>query len=355
MTSSARKRILIDARALRPDATSNHTYWRELTHELVRSDAPFDWLLATNKDIDVGFLSGLANWQVVQAGSPNDRVWSWLDLPRLATRQKVDLVHVQYSVSPFFRCPVVTTVHDVSFFVNPEWLPPRDAAVLQKTVPYACRKAAAVIVVSESVKRDLLKFIDVPADKVWVTPLGAPPLTKHSEWTHSDYFLLVGGLSPRKNWKLAVEAVSLARKKADRPLRLVITGPNSGQDLTDLPSWVELPGSVSRSELEALYAGAIALIHPALYEGFGLTPLESWAHGTPVILSSIEPFLSSYAHSDSFVEGWDPNDWGAAALSLLDPESRRKAARLGSQLLSLFTWDESARATLSVYQNVLRR
>jgi glycosyltransferase involved in cell wall biosynthesis len=351
VSDSARPVVLIDARGLRDDATSNHTYWRELTAALVRLDSGFRFVLASNVPVPSDHLQG-SNWDLNVGGPSNNRVWSLWHLPKLSRDVAASLVHVQYTVSPFFRCPVVTTVHDVSFFINPEWLPSRDAQILRFTVPRACKKSKAVIVVSRSVKRDLLKFIPVDANKVFVTPLGAPPLDPLAgSEPVGDYYLLVGGFSPRKNWRLALEAVDLARQRSSKELRLVITG--SRRDDADLPDWVSLPGPVPREELDRLYRGAIALIHPALYEGFGLTPLEAWSHGTPAIVSSIDPLLESCGPAKACVDGWEASAWADAALEMLNPLARAERGMLGRVQTATYSWHETAIETMKAYEMVL--
>src|SRR5438093_1566092 len=165
------------------------------------------------------------------------------------------------------------------------------------------RRADAIIAVSEATKRDVIERLRVPESRVRVIPEAvdasfAPPArdaalarVRERFSVTSPYVLYVGQFDPRKNMDGLVSAFARAAERHP-DLRLVIAG-----DLGKLTPFlydaldrgraprerVALTGHVSDVDLAALYAGAECLLHAALLEGFGLTPLESLAAGTPVV------------------------------------------------------------------------
>ena len=254
-------RVAIDARSLGERNTSNRTYWSELVTALgQRSD--IELLLVSDSAIDPADIP--PNGRAIVESAPS-RWFSLVTLPRIVRQEGVHLVHVQYTVSPFFRTPVVTTIHDVSYFVDPSWFGLKDRLVLQRTVPAACRRAARVLAPSETCREEILAYVDVVPEKVAVTLEGTPhrllslvpdPSTVEALVGDHPYALLAGGASPRKNLVGAVKAVREARRTIP-DLLLLVTG-----HLPIKPSepWVFAPGPLAEPALAAAYRGGICLV-----------------------------------------------------------------------------------------------
>ena len=351
-------RVLIDARSLGEAATSNRTYWSELAAALGRRD-DVELLLASNAP----FSPGLAppNGRTSFHPSASGRWFSLVTLPALAKSLGADVVHLQYTVSPAFRTPVVTMVHDVSFLIEPAWFGLKDRVLLRRSVPASCRRAARVVVPSESCRSELLRHIELPESKVVVTPEGVPsallridPLEGRSRVRKvvggDPYVLLVGGASPRKNLRGAVAAVARARATVPN-LRLLVTG--------SLPAraeepWVVAPGPLSEADLAAAYAGAHALLHPSLHEGFGLTILEAMALGCPVVASDRGAIPEVAGKAAVLCDPFDVSGLADGLVRLLDPQARREAVEKGRARAAAFSWDETAARTVAAYREAIR-
>ncbi|RYG26931.1 glycosyltransferase family 1 protein [bacterium] len=344
-------RVAIDARSLSERFTSNYTYWSELVIALgQRSD--LELLLISNSAVPPEEVPPNAR-TVVE--SSNGRWFSYAVLPEVARREGADVVHVQYTVSPRFRIPVVTMIHDVSFFIEPKWFGMKDRFLLQRTVPAACHRASRVVVPSQTCREELLSYIDVEPAKVSVTLEGTPNRLLDTVPDNSllrtlvgnaPYVLLVGGASPRKNMAGAVAAVREARKCIP-DLRLLITG-----SLPEKPTenWMVAPGPLSEPCLAAAYRGAHALLHPSLHEGFGLTLLEAMALGCPVVASD-RGAIPEVAGNDALL--YDPFDaagMGEALVQLLNPGLRDRLAEQGRERSHDFSWYETAEATVLAYR-----
>ena len=342
-------RVAIDARCLAEQNTSNRTYWSELVLALSQ-DPSLELILVSNVSLDPADVPSGA--EVVVASSPS-RWFSLAVLPRIARERGADVAHVQYTVSPFFRVPVVTTIHDVSFFIEPSWFTTKDRVILQRTVPAACRRAARVLAVSETCREEILAYVDVPPEKVVVTLEGTPNrllgVVPDGEALQTivqgPYALLVGGASPRKNLRGAIEAVRIARK-ALPDLVLLVTG-----RLPESPAepWIVAPGPLDEPTLAAAYRNAHALLHPSLHEGFGLTLLEAMALGCPVVASdrgAIPEVVDDAALLD------DPKDatgMAEALVRLLNPVEREALIERGRRRAEGFTWTATAAATVAAY------
>jgi len=307
-------KIGIDARTLSGRFTGDRTYWRGLIGGLAAVDAANEYVLYTRLPLDGDPPPGLgANFSWRQLAVPsNDALWMLAGWPRALKADKIDVAHTQYNVPLLGApCPIVTTVHDVSFRVHPEMFLPRDRRILSTLVPRSMRKAARVIAVSESTRRDILRFYPrVPKENVRVVleaagahfrvPEGGQETARaaaNSALGLDDrpYLLAVGVLQPRKNLALLLDAFALVKLGlkiggAPPPHRLVIAGKRGWLDDTDallaaLPPEVTrdvvLAGYVADDALPLLYGGAEALCYPSRYEGFGLPPLAPSCAAAP--------------------------------------------------------------------------
>ena len=300
-------RIGIDARLLTGAYTGDRTYWRGLlkaSNELL-SPNEHRLVLFSTRPIPSGMLPESPLYEPVVAPARSERLWSLIRLPKLAKMHRCDLVHTQYTVSPLFTVPTVTTVHDISFLIEPRWFPLKDRILLRLTVPASCRRAKRVLTVSETSREDMIERLSLPPDKVIATLNGLPegfypiPKAQAQAWVRERYgveppfALAVGVLQPRKNWQLAIEAVYLAREEYELPMTLVLTG-KAGWARRELArakqtfapdGWLIETGYVPDEHLVWLYNAAEVLLYPSFYEGFGLPPLEAIT-GVPHAIAS---------------------------------------------------------------------
>ncbi|HKW79243.1 MAG TPA: glycosyltransferase family 1 protein [Candidatus Limnocylindria bacterium] len=263
------------------------------------------------------------------------------------------------------------TIHDLAPLHWPEHYLRLPHARVGHLWQYALAKRAdAIIAVSEATKRDVIERLGVPESRVTVIPeavdasFDPPPRdmaqarVATSFGIDGPYVLYVGQFDPRKNMDGLVSA--FARAAESHPdLRLVVAGDlgklapflHDALDRGRAPrSRVALVGHVPDSDLAALYAGAECLLHAALLEGFGLTPLESLAAGTPVVGLRAGAVEEVVGDAGLLVE---PDALGDALLRYLDDESLRTRLRAGSRArAALFSWDRAARDTLDLYRRL---
>ena len=278
-------------------------------------------------------------------------------MPRLLRRLGPRLAHFQHVVAPWCPCPAVVTIHDLSFERHPELMSRRDRFVFRTMVPRSVRRAARVLAVSEWTKQDLIEHYGIAAEKVVVTPNGVDSLfaPNGSRRRGAPYALFVGTLQPRKDPIAALEALALV----DRELRLMLVGPDKGSEgearrvaaKLGLEERVQFTGHVEKHELAELYRGAACLVFPSRYEGFGLPVVEAMASGTPVVASATGSIPEIAGDAAILVEPGDPAALaGGIERAIAD---RDRLVPAGLERASRYSWSETARLTLAVYEELL--
>jgi len=365
-------RIGIDARLLTGAYTGDRTYWRGLLGALSRllSASESRLVLFSTRPIPDGTLPESPLYEPVVLPARSGRLWSLLRLPMLAQRYRCDLVHTQYTVSPWFTIPTVTTVHDISFLIEPRWFPLKDRVLLRLTVPSSCRRAKRVLTVSETSREHLIAMLNLPPEKVIATPNGLPtgfhpiPPSEAQAWVRHHYgveppfALAVGVLQPRKNWQLAIEAVSLARSQYELPIALVLTG-KAGWARRQLDyakrvwvqdGWLHETGYVPDEHLVWLYNAAALLLYPSFYEGFGLPPLEAMACGTAVIASNGGALPEVVGSGGILLPPDEPGLWANAIRTLLTNDAYRESLSMRAKAQAQrFSWRTTAERTWHAY------
>jgi glycosyltransferase involved in cell wall biosynthesis len=262
--------------------------------------------------------------------------------------------------------PQVTVVHDVLPLQSPEEYP-RQQYYFRHYVPTVLRQSRAVIVSSQSSRRDILDFYRLPPEKLHVVPLGhdvrrfAPFPGPASNGV--PYALFVGNVMPHKNLLRLVDA--FAQAVGDRPGRLVLRGWGRAPHVLALRQRIEATGIGGRvdwrpyaadDELVDLYRGARALLLPSLYEGFGLTALEAMACGTPVITSNRSSLPEVVGDAALLV---DPEDTATMAVAIhrlfTDDALAHAHSALGLERAKLFTWERTARLVQAILHTVMDR
>ncbi len=239
-------------------------------------------------------------------------------------------------------------------------------------MPLMARTADAVIVPTESVRRELQQHLGIDKEKVFVVPeaarqifkpvqFGVPTATTRERFGIADNFILtVGTLEPRKNIESLVTAFEIVAKENDA--QLVIAGGRGG---LSGPLFTQIAKSPVRhrivlteyledQELRELYCSCKIFVYPSLYEGFGLPPLEAMACGATVIASRIPTLVETMGDAAILVEPKNIAELAEAILGLLsDTEAAQSLAKAGLERASEFSWYLTALKTMAVYEHVL--
>ncbi|MBV9789133.1 MAG: glycosyltransferase family 4 protein [Chloroflexi bacterium] len=300
--------------------------------------------------------------------APLGLVQQWT-LPLLSRSLRPDLWHAPFYVRPFAGIPrPVVTIYDVIGRVVPGALPsPRSRLFFELAIRLSLRGAAQIITSSAATKRDLIAEYGVEPSCISVIPLAADrsfapqPATairalRERYALPPRYLLYFGSNKPHKNQPLLVRA--FARVQTNVPL--VIAGawdqrfdePKQLVAELGLSDRVRFIHDVPAADVPALLSGALAFVFPSRYEGFGLPPLEAMACGTPVIASNSSSLPEVVGDAGLLVEPEVAPLAEALQWLVDDPVLREDLAARGLERACGFTWAETARQTLAVYERV---
>jgi glycosyltransferase involved in cell wall biosynthesis len=349
-------RIAIDARLVGGTSTGDSTYWTELCIALVRRFPEVKLLLLTDQ---IDRLPAELRELGILVTARHPRLWSLFAFPRACRTHKADVAHVQYNISPFMPCPTVTTIHDVSFFIGPEWFSARDRFVLQRFIPATVRRAKAIITVSQTSKKEIEHNLPGAKGKTVGILNGPNALIHHvvldEAWAIArnlgitrPFLMTLGTVWPRKNMMLAVNAWQELRKTLE--IDLVVVGKQGPSILPEIQG-LHRTGYLEWNQVSALYSSASAYLCPSLHEGFGLPILEAWQCNCPVIATPLGAIPEVAGDGALIIDSLDPKIWAAQIQSLLQDSGKLdEIKRRGATRLSQFSWNLAAEQTMSVYK-----
>lgn len=309
---------------------------------------------------------------------PYKLLYNFLPIPySLFFGGEADITHfMNYHVPPGVKGRVVTTIHDMAYKAYPETLSRKTLYMLNLSMDRSCQRADKIVTVSNFSRDEIVKYLDVPSDKIVVVPNGVDFDKFHHNYSSDeiagtkakygitgDYFLYLGTLEPRKNIERLVRAYNLLKKRAGTVPSLVIAGKKGWLygpifDVVNslrLNNDVIFTGYADEMDVPLLMNGAAAFVFPSLYEGFGLPPLEAMACGTPVITSNTASLPEVVGDAALLVDPYSVESIADAMESLLlDPALRAELKDKGLKRASMFTWEKSADIILEVYEQLGR-
>lgn len=335
--------------------TGDTSYWRGLIHGLMKIDSGLQFLLYSNTPKPKGIPENDSFQWIYVPGS--NRFWSLVKFPIFAKRAKARAFHTQYNLSPLIHEGGITTIHDVSFFIGPEWFSKRDRLLLQTQIPRSVKRAERVITVSETSRSEIEKYIPEAKGKIIVTPnaLGenirplpiklAREKVQELGITPHSFLLSVGTRWPRKNMNLAVSAAKLA----DIPL--VLTGKSGWGEQEE---GAIQTGYVPDDVLASLYQCARLYLAPSRHEGFGIPLLEAFACECPVMCSAGGALPEVAGQAAHVVPDYDPANWANQIRGVLADSSKLEDMReKGRKRVLDFDWKTTAQLTVDGYREVI--
>lgn len=374
MGAAADLRIAIDAHSVGTGLGGNESYATNLIEALAEIDTVNQYTLyVTRREAVERFSNRWPNFTVRSTLPHTPLIRIPLTLSAELRKNPVDVLHVQFTSPPFAPCPVVVSIHDLSFEHLPETFKLRSRMQLRLTVRRSARKASQVLALSKHGRSDIINTYGLRPERVSVIPLAAPAhfgvvkdekelqRVRQTYGIESDYILSVGSIQPRKNLSRLIAAYSrLRRAQPEGKLpQLVVVGKcawlyeetlRAIKEL-ELSNSVILTGYVPESDLPALYSGAICFVYLSYFEGFGLPPLEAMKCGAAVIVGNRTSLPEVVGDAGVLVDPFEINDIAAAIEKVIgDSDFRSRLSVKGLERARLFDWRETARQTLAVYK-----
>ncbi len=368
-------RIAIDAHSVGTQLGGNESYATNLIESLAAIDSVNNYtIFVTKREAVARFSNRWPNFQVRSTLPHTPLIRIPLTLSAELRRNPVDVLHVQFTSPPFAPCPVVVSIHDLSFEHLPQTFKWRSRKQLRITVRRSAREASQVIALSQYVKQDLVASYKLSPEKVTVIGLAAPrhfaPVQNAEEVQRvrqtygitGEYILNLGAIQPRKNLERLLSAYAQLRKRMPDSPKLVLAGKRAwlyDETLRAVPELglsdsVVLTGYVPEHDLPALYSGALFFVYPSYFEGFGLPPLEAMKCGTPVIVGNLTSLPEVVADAGLLIDPFDSEALASAMETLVnDSDLRAKLRVKGLERAKHFDWQETARQTLAVYERAI--
>jgi glycosyltransferase involved in cell wall biosynthesis len=293
-------------------------------------------------------------------------IWDLRGVGRRAAADSLDVFWGPcFSLPGLSQASSVVAVYDLAFMHFSNAYDRRTRLWHRIITTRSARRAAAVMTISESSRRDIVRDLGVPAERVYVVPLACDEQFRPvpSEDAASDavlerlgirrpFLLSVSQITPRKNLAHLVRVYGELRRSQRISHQLVLAGANGWLcgDVHEavrqerLKDDVVFTGAVSDCELLLLYNTADVFVYPSLYEGFGLPPLEAMSCGLPVIASNSSSLPEVVGDAAVLVSPVDGTALGAAIVRVLgDRQFRNELSERGRERASQFSWARSGR------------
>jgi glycosyltransferase involved in cell wall biosynthesis len=363
-------KIAVDARELAAKPTGVGRYLAELLTEWSRAPSALGhhWTLYTAQPLLVPpAFEGAVR---VLPGSSGTQ-WEQWTLARALRADRPDVLFAPAYTAPLAAtCPVVLTIHDVSFSAHPEWFSFREGMRRRALSRLSAARARSVLTDSFFSRSEIARHLAVPPRKIQVIPLGVRLRAQGSTQARDrePLVLFVGSIFMRRHVDALVHAFGKYVVARVPDSRLEIVGDNRAHPRVNLERAVTVQSLeaqrriairsyVSEEALAELYARASVFVFPSEYEGFGLTPLEALAAGVPPVVLDTAIASEIYGPAAKYVQNATPMEerLGDAIVQLLvSVPARDELLRHADEVLSRYRWDRTARETLAALEEAAR-
>jgi glycosyltransferase involved in cell wall biosynthesis len=363
-------RIGIDARKLHDFGIG--TYIRNLLRQLARLDDRTEFVVLCREADQTALAAVGPNFRAVVETAGNYSLAEQFRVPMALRREGVTLFHApHYVLPPLVACRSVVTIHDCIHLMFPQYLPNRLAlGYARASMALASRRAARVMTVSESSKRDILRFFDTNPEKIAVIPnayderFAVEPdeedvvRVRERYQLHDEFVLYAGNVKPHKNLERLIDAFQIVRTRGLDRLKLVLIGDEISKYAAlrravhqhQLHKYVRFLGYLPEETLAVMYRLAGVFVFPSLYEGFGLPPLEAMASGTPVVTSNVSSLPEVAGDAAVLVDPYESQAIAEGMFRVLtDERLRRDLRQRGLARARQFSWAESIRRVHDIY------
>ncbi len=280
--------------------------------------------------------------------------WAVLQLPLYLRRHPVDVFLGMSQFVPPSSARNIGFIYDVGFLKYPGTYPASHIKLSKQTRDVA-KRSDAIVTISEVSKQDILSAYNVPAKDVHVLYPGVREIFTLKGKVHKEkfpYFLFVGALKPGKNVPILLAAFAQFLKHSKKPHQLILAGGDYWRDPVinsqikelKLKRWIKEVGHVSDEKLAEYYRGAVALVCPSLWEGFGMPVAEAMASGCPVIASTAGALSEVVGRAGIQVNSIDVAGFANGMQKIAEDKAFRKTLQAkGLKRVHAFSWETFAK------------
>lgn len=349
-------------RANSPAKTGVEHYAKQLILHLAKIDLQNEYRLYLRSTPEPWLLSLPKNFTVKVMPFP--LFWTQLRISWEMLLNPVDVLFIPASALPLIHPKkTVVTIHDLGWKFYPQSFTWFTRNFLEVSTSFAIKRASKIIAVSESTKKDIIKYYKVPAEKIEVVWHGyevSEQRIANSEHRVKDlpekYALFLSTLQPRKNLEGLIDAFRMLKNQyPEIPHKLVVVGRPGWKfesilkKLDENKDVAEYLNYVSDADRLEILKRASVLIQPAFYEGFGMQILEAFAAGVPVAVSKVSSMPEVAQEAAIYFDPHNPQDIKNALKSIIfDTALAQSLVFKGNERLKFFSWEKCARQTLNV-------
>ncbi len=362
--------IGIDAsRALRSVKTGTEWYSVEIIRHLTSLDTKNQYILYSHKPAEAPLLDLPKNvtWKIM----PFPRGWTLFRLSYEMMRHAPDVLFIPAHTLPLIAPKrSVVMVHDLGFKHYPELYPWRQKAYHNFVVDYVARHATHILTPSEFTKKDLIKFLQIPENKITVVYHGYDDNlyqprhnSEHQSAQYQPYIFFIGRLETKKNITGLIEAFKILRTQNPKLTpKLVLAGkPSHGYEqikilidsLGDLKKDIVELGYVPEAEMPTWYSNAAMLAFPTFFEGFGFPIIQAMACGTPVVTSNTTANPEIAGKAALLVDPYQPHQIAENMAKIFTNASlKADLINKGFDQVKKFSWTNATQKTLEVIEKI---
>jgi len=356
-------------------------YIRECISQLADIDKKNQYFVIVNKHGDGSFIPSADNFTILLSSITRKHyfikdLWNLFFLPFLLKANNIDIYFNPRYILPFFKrnTKMVVTLHDMIAFLYPEIWSGLSGFRIRNYIKLSSQRADVILTVSNSAKKDIVRILKIPEDKIKVIYCGVNKklykpipdlslqgLVKRKYGIRKKFILIVGPLGTRKNHDRLIDAYSILPKYIREDYQLIITGEKKGTynnllkkaSKTRLADDIVFTGFIPEKEMPMVINAASLFVFPSLYEGFGIPLLEAMACGTPILASNVSSIPEVVGSAALLFDPYNINEMASVIDRVVtDKDLRQKLVQRGFERIKKYSWENTAKEILGVFAEV---